>query len=157
MLCSDSGGSENHVNDYCVSPDGHLLDDQTGDNLYNYICEVEVSSYCLPGWAYYLDDGSEGRSSCVQLSSYTVSSYDEAVDACPRNAHLLTVSSTLPHSPLLTFVGSLYVGGVAYVGCVHDAQSADMNTGWSWVDETPSTALNCGGTGCGLWSQSEPL
>lgn len=133
------------------------MNDAEGTEKIHYACEIEVSTVCPPGWAYYLDDGSEGRSACLQLSSYTVSSYNEAVAACPVGSHLLTITYPGTDGSFLAYSSSLFEGGSFYVGCSHPAEGTDILSGWSWVDDPVAANLNCGGVGCGPWNTYEPL
>jgi hypothetical protein len=56
---------------------------------------------------------------------------------------------------LLSFAFSLVRAGGptptarTYIGAYRDASSPIASAGWSWVDNTPSSALNCGSVGCG--------
>ncbi len=43
-----------------------------------------------------------------------------------------------------------------YVGAVRAAGGPPFATGWSWVDGTPATNLNCLTIGCLLWEPTTP-
>ena len=147
---------EHHYEDYCSSSDDFLLNDQGSDYPFHWVCETEVSRRCPFGWAFYLDDGSEGEDSCVQLSTFSVASYDEAAALCPAGSHLLTVSGNSDDSMLLKYASSLYEGGSFFVGCQQAPNSQEPFQDWGWVDGTSAANLNCGEPGCGLWpAQSE--
>lgn len=168
VSCSDGCLSANNGNaGYCVV--APTLDRFTDD--YNtptaldacslsFICETEVSPRCPYGWAYYADDGSEGTDSCVHVSTYVVSNWTMASQSCPAGSHLLTVKASRP-SALLTFVNSLYGSQAsAFIGCSQSSLSTQSAAGWSWIDGTSASNLNCGAgsgcSGCGAWGIGEP-
>lgn len=132
----------------------------TSTAAHNYICEMEVSSKCSLGWVYYQDvTGQEGGDSCLQISTYTVTSWALASTSCPSGSHLLTIAATVNTSALLAFSTSLYKYGIFYIGCSQSSTATTRGSGWSWVDSTSSNNLNCnsnGGVGCDLWGSLQP-
>ena len=157
VLCSDGTGSgtEQHIEDFCKIDGGYLMDGPS-ETTATLLCETEVSDRCPHGWAFYADDGSEGGvDSCVQLSSYAVASWDDAEQSCPGGSHLLTVNSG-DGGVLLAFATSLYPTTPFFIGCSQAGEAPDALSGWSWVDITPSTNLNCGQNGCGVWDAASP-
>lgn len=161
-VCSDGGGgvtTEGHREDYC-GVYLNAFNDQSLTGVTSYsMCETEVEpSLCSAGWAHYLDDGSEGTDSCLQLSSYFVANWAQASTACPSGSHLLTVGSTGPSFTLLTYATSLYdVGTLSmYIGCSQPNTAGSTTSGWSWVDSTSASNLNCGSAGCGIWNSGQP-
>lgn len=163
-LCSDSGGSEVGSENYCrlSGSTGKMFDvsDTEPSMLVSTICETEVSPSCPVGWAYYIDDGSEGHDSCLQVSVYTVSSWSQANSSCPTGSHLLTVESTGSElsSKLLRFASSLFYAGPAYIGCYQLSTATTPGSNWNWIDTTSPSNINCGSgmNGCGLWGSGEP-
>lgn len=123
------------------------------------VCEYEVSYRCPYGWTYYRDDGSEGWDSCVLMSSSNATSWAVANSSCPAGSHLLTIGSSLSSTGLTAFASSLYnnAGQYVYIGCSQNSSASSAGSGWSWVDSTNSSYLNCGGgIGCYLWNSSQP-
>ena len=129
-----------------------------------YLCEMEASSKCPTGWAYYRDDGSEGADSCLQISSFVVSTWAQASISCTStavpSAHLLTVKSSTTSSGILAFATSLFSGNAFFIGCSQSSGATQRAAGWSWVDSTSASNLNCGtgngAEGCGIWDTNEP-
>jgi hypothetical protein len=149
---------EGHKEDYCSGNSNGINDQADTGNSFRFICETEVSSKCPYGWAYYADvDGSETTDSCLYVSMYKVSTWVQAVASCPSGSHLLTVRGTST-TGLLTFAGSLFPSDLFYIGCSQSSTATTRQSGWSWVDGTPATNLNCGSgaDGCGVWLSSEP-
>ena len=159
LLCSDAPSSgEGHAEDYCGSSGARMNDQSATSTTSRYICETEVSSKCPFGWAFYLDDGSEGYDSCLQLSTYVVTTWAQAAAGCPSGSHLLTVKGASSTSGLLPFAASLFNGGYFFIGCSQSASATSRGQGWSWVDSTDASNLNCGigANGCALWKSGEP-
>jgi hypothetical protein len=44
---------------------------------------------------------------------------------------------------------------VGYLGAYRDESNPPFY-GWSWVDDTNASNLNCGSTGCGIFSPDQP-
>lgn len=159
LVCSDfPGPSEAHLEDFCVI--GSDLNDNPGDSAQPIMCEIESSAQCPRGWAYYRDaTGTEGADSCVLVSPYPVASWSQADTACTSmgsGAHLLTVSGSSRSTGLWAFASSVTAGGGVYIGCSQSSEASTPGSGWSWVDSTSPSNLNCGSTGCDLWSNDRP-
>lgn len=163
-VCSDGGEVtvESHIEDYCSSCcDGSYLND-VGFYQPNtrYACEVDLP--CSSGWSLYVDDGSEGRDSCVKTENVTSQQWSDAAAACPTTSHMLSVTSAqgmLVTTGLMPFVGNALTAP-AYVGCSQDSGATQVNAGWSWADGTNASNLNCvggvAGTPCGVWGTGQP-
>jgi hypothetical protein len=153
-----------HTEDYCfLAVDGNrLMNDgvATPTPSIGGICEMEVSSRCALGWTLYRDRGTEGSDSCLYVSPYWVSSWAEANASCPSGSHLLTISSSSNSTGLSVFAGSLFRTSFAYIGCYQSEVATQRAAGWSWVDDTAASNLNCGtgngGGGCGVWAANQP-
>ena len=130
---------------------------------------VSRSSPCPTGssdaWTWYIDDGTEGFDSCFLLSSATSGSLTGAAALCPPGSHLITFggsekSSGLFYSVISTYQGVMSGSGVTpWVGCKQSIAAARVGEGWSWIDGTDSTNLNCdvnGWSGCNLWNSFAP-
>lgn len=152
-----NGGSEQHLENYCVGsspPDGRLNDGSTVTGT--PMCERDVSeAQCPPGWLYYTDyDGSEGQDSCVRLFA-GVTGWATASTSCPLGSHLLTSSTGSAQAGIIRYTSSIRRTNL-YVGCSQASDATDIISGWSWVDGTASSNLNCGASGCGIWGEGEP-
>ncbi len=149
--------AESHEQDSARGTSTGLQD--SGSASYVSVCEREVSSLCPSGWAFYSDaDASEGMQSCVWLSSATVTSWTSANTSCPSGGHLLTVTSSVATSGLLAFAATLISNSTSsFIGCSQSASATQRGSGWTWVDGTNASNLDCGtGIGCGLWTSTEP-
>ncbi len=127
---------------------------------FRYACEREISSVlCLPGWAYYKDNGSEGEDSCLRVSATTASSWTLASTGCWPGSHLLTVASSITSAGLMAFATALHPSQTNFhMGCSQATSSSARAMGWAWIDGTTASNLNCGagGNGCGVWNTGEP-
>jgi hypothetical protein len=100
-----------------------------------------------------------GQSSCL-LYDASVVSYATAKAACVAlGYHLLTTSATVKStSALMNYAHATVVTNPAsfwWMGAERTGSSALL--GWSWVDGTSASNLNCGAVGCsGVWSTSNP-
>lgn len=158
--CSDGNNpTELHAEDYCLAGSTLFINDATGtiSGSAASLCEQEIGSLCPPGWLYYKDDGTEGTDSCIQRYPVVGGNWNRAM--CGFGSHLVTFrgsSKTSGLSALVTASGT----GSSWLGCVQSGSSSQVARGWTWVDGTPADNLNCGtetgGSGCGLWSASEP-
>lgn len=112
-----------------------------------YMCEMEISPECAargPWWAYYRDTtGVEGHDSCVWVSPYALDSWSEASASCPSGSHLATAAASTSDVGFLPFAASVAAGGTAYMGCSQSFSSYFQARGWSWVDGTDASNLNC--------------
>ena len=122
------------------------------------------SPQCPDGsWSYYADDsGVEGRDSCYRIAASAPTSWQSAATSCPVGSHLLTITSserrTGIFSAVLSHITALNLAGSS-IGCNQSASATITWSGWSWVDGTPASQLNCNSTaapGCGLWSGGQP-
>ena len=129
-------------------------------------CERDTATdLCPPGWLYYQDDGSEGTDSCIQVYTGYTGGWNSGV--CGPGAHLLTVKGTDPTKGL-TALALSSMPYSAWLGCwQYNYDSAGswaylnaVASNWYWVDGTSASNLNCGvstgGSGCNLWSATEP-
>lgn len=158
MINSDNFSSgEAHVEDYCRLKLGNGVDDRDesdGVATVQLICEIDLT--CWNGWSYYTDtSGTEGRDSCYRGIAATPPTWTVAQSICPIRSHLLTSASTSESTGLIAHhLTSIYSWHL--VGCSQSPTATLKTTGWSWVDGTPSTNLNCGSSGCGVWQNIEP-
>jgi hypothetical protein len=160
-LCSDAGSpTEQNKEDYCGAAGSMLgVYDTNNTATQRYVCEREVSTaVCPPGFMFYQDTGTEGQNSCLFVTN-AAASWSDAAALCPTGTHLLTWKSTSQTSGLNAFAASS-ISEVAYVGCSQSGTATQRAAGWSWVDGTAATNLNCGtgngGDGCESWSTGEP-
>ena len=106
----------------------------------------------------YVDaDGREGTSSCLFQSSWVAADFATAEAACiVEGAHLATFASN--NTGLYAAAMSSWLKDAAgvFVGCKQSPSAKSQIAGWTWVDGTPATMLNCGRSGCGLWMPGEP-
>lgn len=126
---------------------------------FKYVCERETDDLCPLGWAFYKDTGGyEGTDSCVYVGNSTISSWLTAVSSCPPGSHLLTVKHTSPNVGLWPFALSLHADVNKFIGCSQSSSATGRGSGWSWIDGTAATNLNCGSgaDGCNLWKSGEP-
>ena len=124
-------------------------------------------------WVYYADDGTEGHDSCFFFSPYAweVAVWEDArtlsCEVEAAGAHLLTLSTTSKESAVMNLIAMNVAwpgsNGVFYVGCSQQApENTGTTEGWSWVDSSPASTLNCGlpgnanMKGCNLWGSGEP-
>lgn len=164
--CSDGGNpSEVHAADVCFLLSSGLLSDGAAPST-AYTCELDLP--CTNGWSLYVDDGSEGTNSCLQIYTSAVTGWALANTGCPVGTHLLSIrgatsSSLMVHTQagMGQILGS---GRPMWVGCSQSPTATQRARGWSWVDGTPDGNLNCGsGNGGGdcsssvaLWRSGEP-
>lgn len=116
-----------------------------------YVCEIDLT--CNSGWSLYTDNGSEGKNSCLKMGSYATD-WNAAKNSCDRGAHLVTIGGSVTSSGLPAAISTLISGAHVYIGC--SGSASNELSSWAWVDGTPTTRLNCGATGCGLWTTSQP-
>lgn len=183
-VCSDAPSPlEDHQEDVCrtylAAPGDVGVDDIAfiGASLYESgaVCETELRVItpfptfsaspsplvCPAGWARYVDtDGSQGSDSCLIVIP-GASDWGSANASCPTGSHLVTIRGSRP-SAMFSVVYSLAVdSGMQHVGlgCSQVSTARERAAGWSWLDGTDDSNLNCpgplaaGGNGCGLWSQ----
>ena len=96
----------------------------------------------------------------MQESTFLVTNWEEAKVSCTPGSHLITFNSrVLEASSLLTavlpYVASLSPRSL-WVGCQQSPTALFPLRGWSWVDGSDASNLNCGnGVGaCGMWLRS---
>lgn len=179
--CSDGGLNgtlELHVEDSCALYSNGTINDfnvtayARSSGTVTYVCEQDVQ--CARGWTRYVDDGAEGHDSCLQFTQIdTIMSqaifWSAVVELNPPGSHAITIgaSSMSPNSsmsvtlsqisssaPLSSFGPPVQNYGVVLVwaGIAQLAGDPGASTGWYWIDGTPAGNLNCGLTGCGVWS-----
>lgn len=160
--------AELHLEDGCALFTNGTLNDipllATSAGNVSFVCKMDIQ--CSRNWTRYVDDGSEGHDSCLSLSGGSTSisasaSWTSAMAMIPHGSHALTISSrnfsgasALSSAIRTAVTASGYFGSLAYAGCAQSTSSSGTNTGWYWIDGTPANNLNCGGTGCGAWSNS---
>jgi hypothetical protein len=156
----DNGGTEIHKADYCgLAGTNNGVYDTNGTAVQKFVCEKEFSlTRCPPGFSFYQDRGNtEGQQSCLFVTA-AAASYTAVAALCPPGTHLLTIGSSSKSSGLQAFAGSITTA--AFIGCSQASTATSRGSGWSWVDGTPSTNLNCGSgsgaEGCGVWNAGEP-
>ena len=159
-VCSDTPSgtvstTETHAAQYCRVTGGALRD--FNDVAAAYICEIDLT--CPSGWTLYTDSGTEGRDSCLFVSGTAQSSWAAAATACPAKSHLLTIAGSSKTSGLAATAFAMSTTTNKWAGCSQSSTAASRGSGWSWMDGTPSTNLNCnsaGAAGCNLWTAGEP-
>lgn len=159
----------------CTSPD-HW---QRGEQPVHGLCERHVASqaagspraltstpHCSDGWTLYEDlMGTEGSPSCIQYFPSGLP-WNAALTACSSlpnsiDPHLLTVAYSGKPTPtgldLLSVCARLSGGAPAWLGAYHSWSLNNLGQGWSWIDGTSSTNLNCGNgrDACDDWSCSQ--
>ncbi len=156
---SDSPGpTEAHREDICVMGGGYAgkLND-AGSIAQPYACEIDL--VCPSGWTLYVDNGSEGKNSCLMASSGTFASWSAATSACPSNSHLVSIGASVFSSGLPAALTSIATDSPWY-GCSQASTATQRGAGWTWVDGTSALNINCGsgagGEGCGVWAVGEP-
>ena len=110
-------------------------------------------------WMYYYDDGTEGKDSCILLDT-RLKTWQQAYSSCPIGSHLVTISGSNKLTGLASMLAVIAASTVqgtdgVFVGCSQSASALTPTSGWSWVDTTPTTNINCG-AGCNLWIPGEP-
>ncbi len=107
-----------------------------------------VRAACPDGtWDRYADvSRSEGADSCFKKFSGT--NWDAAFASCAAlvpGAHLATIKSSAKAGGLLAQLNSWYGNSVYWMGCEQPLNAASAVAGWSWVDGTSASNMNCGG------------
>lgn len=171
--CSDGGINgtvELHLEDACsLMSDGGVNDSSTFLSLRTpYMCEIDLQ--CGQLWTRYVDDGSEGRDSCLTApllnntrSLALASTWFSAVNIVPPGSHLLTIrpaSRPLALAAAISAISTLTSSVFwAWCGAVQSGNFTRSTVGWNWIDGTPSdnlNRLNCGQAGCDLWYPGYP-
>lgn len=130
----------------------------------SYVCEQDVQ--CSQGWTHYVDDGGEGRDSCLAMSlQFNVFSWSAAIALNPPGSHVITIRSPniSANSSLSITIGELNTlaaftmsedpaPGFGLCGFAQLPGYQGTGLGWYWIDGTPADNLKCGSTGCGVWS-----
>jgi hypothetical protein len=156
--CSDNNNpQEAHIDDHCVLSTSTTVSDVTAQTVQQFVCEYELT--CWNGWTQYTDGGVEGSDSCFSVSASTAASWSAAASSCRPNSHLITSRSTSSSSGVLSSakssVSSL-AGNNAYYGCSQASNATTVLSGWSWIDGTSSTNINCAVAGCAIWATAQP-
>lgn len=118
---------------------------------------------CPSGWTRYYDrDGAEGTDSCLVIVG-GASGWGSANSSCPASSHLITIRGSRPSALYsIVFAMAMQAGGSVGLGCYQASTAIKRAAGWSWVDGTNASNLNCrgdlanGGNGCGIWSAIGP-
>lgn len=140
------------------------INDDVPSSTSGYVCEQEqIASYCPVGWTYYNDVlGYEGHDSCLKMSTTTLSNWTTGMLTCPPGSHALTIKGSSTSYGLLPFAMALAAqsNNVIFFGCSQSSTATTRAAGWSWLDGTPASNLNCGnglgGGGCGIWGANQP-
>ena len=69
------------------------------------------------------------------------------------------IAALLKNSALARMLNGFVSGRGNWLGCSQLSGSTHMNRGWSWIDGTPASNMNCGApdaSGCGIWSIDYP-
>ncbi len=115
-------------------------------------------------WVPWLDDDSEGVSSCFGLFSIPSAVFAAASSGCPPYSHLMSIRSANRTAGLFLLLTKVY-DSFFWLGCNQRPYGSLVGRTWEWVDGTDDTNLNCGDginslgqgpTSCNLWRQGEP-
>lgn len=106
-------------------------------------------------WTHYHDaSGVEGIDSCFQLFTTTMS-LPNAQSACVSlGAHLLTSSATAGNG-IFQAVNNISPGQYYWIGCSQGPRATQKGSGWTWVDGTSASNLDCGNQQV-RWDRSSP-